>query len=156
LAPRNSGTVNQSLVEQFTGVGVGFGAAQTSSNAGASKANNLVGDAATGGNESGLSCVTSGSTSNFCVAAGNYVPTSADQTLIMQWNGWSGPTYTNPTTYNSSASFNNDLMGISCPTTLWCMAVGSYSSGGITDQALAEQWILTPTSTLAHGLATCW
>ena len=143
---KTGANANQSLVEQFTGVGSGFGAAQASSDMiGTSTSNLFAGDVSAGGDDSGLSCPTA----TFCMAAGNYTP-SVDQALVMQWNGWNSASYySNLNAPIDSGAFNNDLSGVSCPTTTWCMTVGTFSSGGTTDQALAQKWNSTPSSALA-------
>ena len=85
-----------------------------------------------------LSCVSSTS----CVAVGGGGnPQESTQTLAETWNGtaWAIVPSTNPSDYL------NDLLGVSCTTSTFCMAVGSTafaaSQEGIPiNQTLAESW----------------
>jgi len=80
----------------------------------------------------GVSCVSS----SFCMAAGNYSNGSNDQTLIEKWNGSSWKLVTSP---NSSTTLNNDLGGVSCVSTGFCMATGR-GRNATNDQTLIEKW----------------
>ncbi len=80
----------------------------------------------------GVSCVSKG----FCMAAGNYSNGSNDQTLIERWNGSTWSIVSSP---NTSTTQNNDLNGVSCISTSFCMA--TYRAGnGSNDQTLIERW----------------
>jgi hypothetical protein len=70
----------------------------------------------------GVSCV---GVSN-CVAVGEYTPTSADdQTLIERWNGTVWTIVSSPTPVSVD---NARLAGVSCPSSSFCFAVGSYQT----------------------------
>jgi streptogramin lyase len=82
----------------------------------------------------GVSC---GSTSG-CMAVGYYwTPGGTSYALVEQWSG-SG--FTIASAPNPGGS-KQDLWGVSCVTTSWCMAVGTYSlSGESTGHAIAAKW----------------
>ncbi len=99
---------------------------------------------------SGVSCATA----TFCVAVGgHYFANSAgfadEQTLVEMWNGtsWTIAKAPNPVVGERS------LLGVSCPTTTFCVAVGqtvvSPDSGELYDQIIetwnGQRW------TLLHG-----
>ena len=81
---------------------------------------------------SSVSCVTS----SFCMAVGNAVTTTPQQTLIEQWNGTSWAVVSSP---NVTGTTVDALTGVSCVTTKFCMAVGTATVAG-TAQTLVEQW----------------
>ncbi len=83
-------------------------------------------------NLSAVSCVTS----SFCMAVGNAVTTAPNQTLAQKWDGTSWTTLTTP---NVTGATTNALVGVSCPTTAYCVAVGTATVAG-TAQTLIEQW----------------
>jgi uncharacterized repeat protein (TIGR01451 family) len=80
-----------------------------------------------------VSCVSA----SFCVAAGiQYVPNSNTQTLIESWNG---SAWSIATSQNQSTMQDNDLSGVSCVSTMFCVAAGDYNNG-TNYQTLIEQW----------------
>jgi hypothetical protein len=81
----------------------------------------------------GVSCTST----SFCTAVGDYMPSGGgnDQTLIEQWNGTGWSIVTSP----NQGTGNNELFGVSCTSTSFCMAAGVYVSSGAT-QTLIEQW----------------
>ncbi len=79
----------------------------------------------------GVSCIGS----SFCIA-GDYSNTgSVFQTLILQWNGTSWSTASSP---NTSATQSNELLGISCTSSSFCIAAGNFTA--TSDQTLIEEW----------------
>jgi hypothetical protein len=79
------------------------------------------------------SCVSS----SWCAAVGFYVPPSPSaQTLAEVGNGSS---WSIVPSANTSSSVNNELFGVSCVSTTWCVAVGYAGDGGGT-QTLIETW----------------
>ncbi len=79
------------------------------------------------------SCISS----SFCVAVGGDDSGSYTRTLIEQWNGSVWSVVLSP---NTSATVGNDLIGVSCVTTSFCVAVGYTAASGDVDQTLIEQW----------------
>ncbi|MDQ1476482.1 MAG: hypothetical protein QOE62_1711 [Actinomycetota bacterium] len=72
------------------------------------------------------------SASNACVAVGSWASASSSGNLVERWNG---STWTRMTTPAPSFVQIN-LLSVSCPTDIDCVAVGSYSSGG----TVVERW----------------
>jgi hypothetical protein len=62
---------------------------------------------------------------------------SPDRTLVELWNGAVNAWL--PVTSPNASADNNQLDAISCLSTTWCTAVGSYSSGTVS-QTLIEHW----------------
>ena len=87
-----------------------------------------------------VSCVTT----SFCTAIGYADSGTTNQALAEQWNGTAWSMVTIPST---SATLDNELFGVTCVTTSFCMAVG-YADNGTAEQALAEQWNGTDWSTV--------
>jgi hypothetical protein len=69
------------------------------------------------------------------MAAGNQYSGPVEQTLIEQWNGTAWTIVASP---SPSTTGDNELDGISCFTTSFCVAVGY--TGNTNDQTLVEQW----------------
>jgi hypothetical protein len=115
----SNGTVDQALIERWT---VGGWSLVNSPDTSGTQANYL----------DGVSCVTS----SFCIAAGAYNNGSVNQTLIEKWKagGWS--LVPSP---NASSTQYNDLYGVSCVSSSFCMAVGDYYNG-VDYQTLTERW----------------
>src|SRR5207302_131548 len=84
----------------------------------------------------GVTCVSASQ----CLAVGFYFNGNGSifQTLIEQWNGTAWAIVTSP---NSSATADNTLGGVTCPSTSQCWAVGESGDpiAGNT-QTLIEQW----------------
>jgi hypothetical protein len=85
---------------------------------------------------SGMSCVST----TFCVAVGEQFSAGTDQNLIEQWSGTAWSIVTAPDKIGSSTE--QSLLSVSCTSSTFCMAVGSYdpSSSSFTSQTLIEQW----------------
>jgi len=81
----------------------------------------------------GVSCPTT----TFCVAAGSTYNGSEEQTLIEQWNGTSWSIVTSP---NRNTSTDNGFDGVSCTSSTFCVAAGSWYNAGDYEQALTAQW----------------
>ncbi len=80
---------------------------------------------------SGVSC----STTSFCMAAGyNYDIGPTQLTLVLKWNGTKWTTVSSP----DQGAQDSGLVGVSCPTTKFCMATGDSYSGDY--QTLALKW----------------
>ena len=79
----------------------------------------------------GVSCVSS----TFCVAAGYYVGTGYEQTLIEMQNAGTWSVVSSP----NGGTQNNVLTAVSCVSTKFCMATGYYNNGS-TDQTLITVW----------------
>ncbi len=100
---------------------------------------------------SGVSVPATGSTDNdflqrvsctstaFCVAAGWYGTDTSNvsQTFVEQWNGSSWNIVSSP---NTSTTLINSLSGVSCTSTIFCVAVGYALTSGGGGQGLVEQW----------------
>lgn len=82
-----------------------------------------------------LSGVTCPSASN-CWAVGQFYNGSAEQTLVLRWNGTSWGIVASP---NSSSVQNNYLTDITCTSASNCWAVGRYDTGATT-QTLIQRW----------------
>jgi hypothetical protein len=115
----NGSDIDQTLIEQWNGATWSIA---TSPNTSATLDNEL--DA--------VSCVSS----SFCVAAGEASASSAERTLIEQWNGTSWSVATSP---NTSPTLGNALYGVSCDTAAFCLAVG-YADTSTGYVNLVEQW----------------
>jgi hypothetical protein len=75
----------------------------------------------------------------FCVAVGYYVLSSFQSFVIAE--RWNGTHWTTQPALNPGPEPNNQLYGVSCPTTSACSAVGNSSSGpGGTGPLVAERW----------------
>ncbi len=72
----------------------------------------------------GISCVSA----SFCVAVGRYYNGTANQNLVLTWNGssWS---LDSATSLSTSASQNNLLNAVSCVSASYCVATGEYFTG---------------------------
>ncbi len=84
----------------------------------------------------GVSCATT----TFCVAVGHYFNgTSAVQNLILTWNGtaWS---LDSATSLSTSALQYNGLSGVSCASSSFCVAVGTYDNPVGTELNLVLTW----------------
>lgn len=83
-----------------------------------------------------LSAVSCTSTS-LCVSGGYYSGSLGfDQVLAQKWNGTS---WSKTLIQSAGTPSDNNLNGVSCAGTAFCMAVGAYSNG-TNDQALAQKW----------------
>ena len=83
---------------------------------------------------SGVACTSSTS----CTAVGAYANgSSVTQTLVETWNGiaWS----ITPSTPNQGTG-SNYLNGVSCASSISCVAVGQYTNGSSISQTLVETW----------------
>jgi hypothetical protein len=91
-------------------------------------------DPATHANELfGVSCTSTA----FCMAVGGISDgTTPEQTLIEKWNGSS---LTVVTSANTTSAQSNELRAVTCTSTTFCMAVGSYL-GTAPLQTLAQKW----------------
>jgi hypothetical protein len=71
-----------------------------------------------------------------CVAVGFYSDqfNTGDQTLVESWDGTAWSVVSSP-----SPSITNDLNSVSCTSSTWCVAVGSYYTGSASF-ALVESW----------------
>lgn len=118
------------LVEAWNGTGW---AAQSSPNQGA--AANML---------SGISCVNT----SFCEAVGHYIDTTTNQNLILNWNGTSWTMASNPsqTDVNTPSENPNSLLGVTCVSTAFCFAAGSYASPACTliDFWNGTSWSVVP------------
>jgi hypothetical protein len=113
----------QTLIEEWNGTGWSI---VTSPNTSTTQSNRLI----------GVSCTST----SLCMAAGFAPPSGggADQTLIEEWNGAAWSIVTSPDT---STTQLNDLYGVSCTSTSFCMVSGfAPPSGGGADQTLVEEW----------------
>jgi hypothetical protein len=70
------------------------------------------------------------------MAAGEYYIGTTWQTLTDKWNGSSWKLVASPDT---SSTQENDLNGLTCSSTSFCMAVGKYYNGS-NWQTLIERW----------------
>ncbi|MDA8399633.1 MAG: hypothetical protein M0008_06240, partial [Actinomycetota bacterium] len=109
-----NGTVNQNLLLTWNGSTWSLDSAASLSTS-SSQSNFLV----------GVSCVTP----SFCVAAGYFVG-SAHQNLVLTWNGstWSLDA---GASLSTSSSQNNQLSGVSCASTSFCVAAGEDYNGTV-------------------------
>jgi hypothetical protein len=115
----NSSGVTQTLIESWNGVAWTI---DTSANSGTG-ANNLA----------GVSCVSN----SFCEAVGSLTGTGGiSQTLVETWNGTSWSIKSSP----NSGTGANSFSGVSCVSTSFCEAVGSYLKFASTVRPLAESW----------------
>ena len=71
-----------------------------------------------------------------CWAVGSYFDGSADQTLIVRWDGTSWTIVTSP---NTLAQQSNFLYGVTCVSTSDCWAIGYYFIGSAV-QTLIQRW----------------
>ncbi|MHB8288138.1 MAG: hypothetical protein ACYDEY_02670 [Acidimicrobiales bacterium] len=119
----NNGTVDQNLLLTWNGSTWSLNSAASLSTS--SSQNNHL---------SGVSCASA----SFCVAAGYYSNGTVDQNLLLSWNGstWS---LNSAASLSTSASQNNNLSGVSCASSSFCVASGYYSNGTV-DQNLFLTW----------------
>lgn len=96
----------------------------------------------TGGNIESVSC----SAATACTAVGTDLNTSGiDVTLAERWNGasWQRQATPNPAG-DTTSSVGPTLLGVSCPTATFCVAVGNYQSGfnqsGMVDTWNGQSW----------------
>ncbi len=82
----------------------------------------------------GVSCASS----SFCVAAGYYYNGTADQNLVLTWNG-STWLLDSAASLSTSSSHSNHLTGVSCASLSFCVAAGHYFSGTV-EQNLLLTW----------------
>lgn len=88
------------------------------------------------GNAARLNAISCTSTTD-CRAVGTYVTTSGgNKAFAMTWNGTAWSLVTTPIPAGATAS---ELLGVSCTSTSFCIAVGSYVESGTT-KTLAETW----------------
>jgi RHS repeat-associated protein len=89
---------------------------------------------------SATSCMAVGYDCQNCGALSPYPP-SYDIPLYYQWNGSGWSRGYAPRSSNTSGSFpSNDLNGVSCPSTTFCMGAGDYYSLNANYQPLLEEW----------------
>jgi hypothetical protein len=91
----------------------------------------------TGGNIESVSC----SASTACTAVGTDLNTAGIHvTLAERWNGtdWQRQATPNPAG-DTTSSVAPALVGVSCPTAGFCVAVGNYQSGFV-QSGMAETW----------------
>ena len=91
----------------------------------------------TGGNIESVSC----SAAAACTAVGNDLNTSGiDVTLAERWNGasWQRQATPNPAG-DTTSSVAPTLLGVSCPTASFCVAVGNYQYG-FNQAGMADTW----------------
>jgi hypothetical protein len=70
------------------------------------------------------------------------------QTMILSWNGTSWSTTNSPNLGNKYKRNSNDLQGVTCPSSTYCVAVGGYSpqnNGGDKPSGVEENLIETGT-----------
>jgi hypothetical protein len=115
----NNGTVDQTLIERYDG---NSWTIVSSPNTSTSQHNLL----------NAVTCTSGGN----CWAAGRYVNSTADQTLIERYNGTSWSIVSSP---NTSASKLNLLNAVTCVSSTDCRAAGTYSNG-TADQTLIESY----------------
>jgi hypothetical protein len=89
-------------------------------------------------NLSAVSCASTSTSTSFCMAAGNYLNGTHEQTLIEKWNGAVWSLVPSPNN-NGTGTQDNFLSGVSCTSTSFCMAAGSYYNG-TNYQTLIEKW----------------
>ena len=90
-----------------------------------------------GGNIESVSC----SASTACTAVGTDLnPSGVDVTLAERWDGtsWQRQATPNPAG-DTTSSVAPTLLGVSCPTATFCVAVGNYQSG-FSQAGMAETW----------------
>jgi hypothetical protein len=115
-----TGTVLDSLVEHWNGSAWSI---MTSPNP-------------TGSTDTGLSSVSCANTTS-CFAVGSYITASANKALVEHWNGSAWSIMSSP---NPAGSRYTGLLGVSCPSTTTCFAVGDYSTTAPTTKSLVEHW----------------
>jgi hypothetical protein len=90
----------------------------------------------TGSTDTGLSSVSCANTTS-CFAVGSYITASANKALVEHWNGSAWSIMSSP---NPAGSRYTGLLGVSCPSTTTCFAVGDYSTTAPTTKSLVEHW----------------
>ncbi|MDA8400237.1 MAG: hypothetical protein M0008_09350, partial [Actinomycetota bacterium] len=118
-----NGTTAQNLILTWNGVTWSLDAGASLSTA-TSQANVL----------NGISCVST----KFCVATGAYYNGTTAQNLILTWNGVTWSLDAAPSISTSGSRFNV-LNGISCVSTKFCVATGTFGNG-TTAQNLILTW----------------
>lgn len=107
--------------------------------------------ALSGGTIESVSC----SAPSACTAVGSDLNTSGiNVTLAERWDGtsWQRQATPNPAG-DTTASVAPDLVGVSCPTASFCVAVGNYQSD-FTQSGLAETWNGTAWTSVAFPVPT--
>jgi hypothetical protein len=128
VGDRSNGTTGQALVLKWNGAKWTTVSSPDSSTA---KDNELY----------GVSCVSA----SFCMAVGYYNNGTANQALVLKWNGAKWTTVSSP---DSSTAKDNELQGVSCVSAKFCMAVG-HRSNGTTGQTLVLKWNGTKWTTVS-------
>jgi len=116
-----TGTATQTLALAWNGTAW---AVQTTPNVATDETNRLE----------DVSCVST----SFCVAVGRYYDGTADRTLAMAWDGSTWALQTTPN-IGSGVGDDNELDGVSCVSTSFCVAVGNYYTG-TSQHTLAMVW----------------
>lgn len=114
----NNGTVDQTLIEHWDGSSWSIVGSPNTSSA----------------QNNDLNRMTCTSSSN-CWAVGSHSTASANQTLVLHWNGTSWSIISSPST---SPTQQNALVAVACVSNSDCSAVGEYNPG--VQQTLIEQW----------------
>jgi hypothetical protein len=87
-----------------------------------------------------LIAVSCSSTTN-CVAVGDQQPDASESLALGEH--WNGSTWSQQTAVLPSTALSDNFQGISCPTTTFCIAVGSLqptATTGPTYVTFAEEW----------------
>jgi hypothetical protein len=82
---------------------------------------------------SGVSCPTTSA----CTAVGNYVNSSSAQVTVAE--SWNGTSWTIQSTPNPAGAATSELLGVSCPSSSVCTAVGDSFTASV-ETTLAESW----------------
>ena len=131
-----TGTVSQTLVEQWNGTTWSIVASPVPS----TSATSVL---------SSVSCPTAGT----CTAVGHAVVNSVWQTLVESWTDTTWSIVASP---DSSPADFDALVGVSCTTATTCTAVGSSTDGTTTSDLVVQwngaSWYLVPLAPIAGGL----
>jgi len=69
------------------------------------------------------------------MSAGSYFGTGPTRTLTQKWNGTRWTLVTSP----DKGTGNNELNGVGCVSSAFCMGAGDYFAASL-DQTLTEKW----------------
>ena len=88
---------------------------------------------------------------NMCIAVGSYGVPAGFDTLAEEWDGSSWTLQTTPNPTPPGPTFANELLGVSCPSTQACVAVGSDSSGVLVMGWNAGTWPIQSAPSRGEG-----
>ena len=91
-----------------------------------------------------VSCVSP----SFCIAVGGGIGGGPPRTLVLSWNG---VTWSHVDSPNAGYYAPNELRGVSCASSTFCMAVGKYTDGALIESWNGVEWSVEPVARRGAG-----